>query len=80
MRVTLCDWCSRPANETREVKFSGEEPLDCCLACLKGVRPKPKIGRPRKAKVVATEPAVKGQFEPKSPVPIADKTNQPTGD
>lgn len=50
-RPLLCDWCREEITETAHtVKVDNENPLDICTSCLKGVRPKAKIGRPRKAK------------------------------
>jgi len=50
----LCDWNDRHEltdDNAHRVKFDNEPELDICTSCLKAIRPKARVGRPRKAKV-----------------------------
>lgn len=58
-RPLLCDWCREEINEpAHTVKIDNENAMDICTPCLKGVRPKPRIGRPRGKKTKEDAPSV----------------------
>jgi hypothetical protein len=57
MRPLLCDWCKTEIDEREPhhlVKINNDNELDCCQTCIKGIRPKPKVGRPKKQKSLAS--------------------------